>query len=270
VPSRARRWYAPGDIQARGGAVERPEASLQFEQAEPVEAPAGTGPGAGAVRCAGCGAALRSYHQVNGHVACEACRAAAVRAHGASHVPTVLRAAGLGVLAAIAGALLYYGVAKLTGYEIGLVSIAVGLLVGHAVKRGARGRGGWRYQALAVFLCYSGIAASYAPSVFEELGKRREGQEEQAATPQAQPAAPDGAAPEAPLGPGRALLALVALFMFCIALPVLVGLESPMTFVIVGIALWEAWRVNRAAPFQVSGPFEVGPPAAAAPVPADG
>ena len=45
-----------------------------------------------------------------------------------------------------------------------LVGIAVGLLIGYAVRKGARGRGGWRYQALAMVLtCPSSIYRSRAP-----------------------------------------------------------------------------------------------------------
>ena len=253
--------------------MDRPEASLQFEKAEPVVAPTDGGARAGEVRCAACGTPLRSYHQVNGQVACESCKNKLVAMRRASHVPTLLRATVLGVLAAIAGALLYHGIAKLTGYEIGLVSIAVGLLVGLAVRRGSRGRGGWRYQALAVFLCYAGISAAYAPSFFEAIAKHEKETSSSKATqgtapvvpgsePSTAPGAPtdDGhARVAAPPGLGKLLLGVGLLFLICLALPVVIGIQSPMTFVIVGIALWEAWRVNRAAPFQVSGPFEVAP-----------
>ena len=51
--------------------------------------------------------------------------------------------------------------AKATGYEIGLVAIVVGLLVGGAVRKGSGARGGWFYQLMAVALTYAAISGSY-------------------------------------------------------------------------------------------------------------
>ena len=48
------------------------------------------------------------------------------------------------------------------------------------------------------------------------------------------------------------------LFVFSLALPFLAGLDNLMGIVIIGIGLYEAWKVNRAAPFSISGPFMVG------------
>ena len=47
--------------------------------------------------------------------------------------------------------------------QLGLVAIAVGLLVGWAVRKGSGGRGGWKFQALAMALTYVSIAASWLP-----------------------------------------------------------------------------------------------------------
>jgi len=93
--------------------------------------------------------------------------------HNASHVPTLLRGAALGVLAAAVGAGIYYAIAEVTGYEFGLMSIVLGLMVGFAVRRGARARGGWRYQTLAMFLCYAAICATYVPRVISRSGSRK-------------------------------------------------------------------------------------------------
>src|SRR2546422_2854982 len=55
------------------------------------------------------------------------------------------------------GAGLYFGIEAATGYELGLVAVVVGLMVGGAVRKGSNGRGGWRYQALAMFLTYCAV-----------------------------------------------------------------------------------------------------------------
>jgi hypothetical protein len=238
-------------------------ADLQFERAEPTgEAPAKD------VRCAACRTQLSSYFEVNGNVACDDCKDAAMTRRNASHAPTLLRGAALGVVAAAVGAGIYYAIAEVTGYEFGLMSIVLGLMVGFAVRRGARARGGWRYQTLAMFLCYAAICGTYVPRVISAVRK----QEAHATPAAAQPAAvaaTDTIKPAAatPAGPGSAepaptlsgfFKAIAMLFVFSLALPFLGGIDNLMGIVIIGIGLYEAWKVNRAAPFSVSGPFMVG------------
>jgi len=199
-----------------------------------------------------------------------------VRSAGRSHVPTLLAAAGLGLVAAAVGSAIYYAVAKVTGYEIGLISIVVGLLVGFAVRKGSRARGGWRYQALAIFLTYLAIASTYVPRVFEAMEAEKAGAPAGAAAPA--PGAAPGAAPSpapapaaapspspAPAeqggqdaGGGSVAVALLVLLGFTLALPFLAGLDNVMGLVLIAIALYEAWKVNRIPPLSVSGPFAVG------------
>jgi hypothetical protein len=266
---------------------------LSFDRATAAEETAA----ATTVQCVACSAALTSYYEVNGQITCERCQDSLAAARRAPHLGPILRATGLGILAAVGGSILYYAVAKLTGYELGLIAIVVGLLVGLAVRRGSRARGGWRYQALAIFLTYLSIASTYVPRVLDAL-REREHREEPAApantapapapqpvapapaaappqtaadgdpaTPTAAPSAAPAAAP-APTPPtpteprqsslGSLLLALGAVLAFTLALPFLAGFDNIMGLIIIGIALYEAWKVNRAAPFQVSGPYRVG------------
>ncbi|HEY6005303.1 MAG TPA: hypothetical protein VIV57_20650, partial [Anaeromyxobacter sp.] len=163
--------------------MSNPVGGLQFDTAEPTQAAASS------ARCVACGDALASYFEVNGAIACNRCKDKAVAAAGGSHLPTLLKATALGLVAAAAGSALYYAIAVLTGYEIGLISIVVGLLVGVAVRKGSRARGGWRYQALAMFLTYLAIASTYVPRVFKAM----EAEKTQSA------AAPAGGAPAAPV-----------------------------------------------------------------------
>ena len=223
-------------------------------------------------RCARCGSPLASYFEVAGSPFCEPCKDLTVQAHEASHLPTLLRGGGLGLVAACIGAGVYYAIAELTGYEFGLMSIVLGLMVGFAVRRGARGRGGWRYQALAMFLCYAAICATYVPRVISAV-RKQEAQAKPAPGPAT--AKPAGVEPTAALEPSAAtpsgssaaapaptlagfFKAIAMLFVFSLALPFLAGLDNLMGIVIIGIGLYEAWKVNRAAPFSVSGPFMVG------------
>jgi hypothetical protein len=57
---------------------------------------------------------------------------------------------------------LYYGVIAITNVELGLVAIAIGYLVGYAVRAGTGGRGGRRFQILAVLLTYFSVSLAYA------------------------------------------------------------------------------------------------------------
>jgi hypothetical protein len=249
---------------------------LSFDHATPAEETAA----ATTVQCVACSAALTSYYEVNGQITCERCQDSLSAAHRAPHLGPILRAAGLGTLAAAAGSILFYAVAKLTGYELGLIAIVVGLMVGLAVRWGSRARGGWRYQALAIVLTYTSIASTYVPRVLDALRERERRGEPAAQTgsapdqapqpvapaptaaPSVAPAEAPAPAPPAPTEPrqsslGSLLLALAAVLAFTLALPFLAGFDNIMGLIIIGIALYEAWKVNRAAPFSVSGPYRV-------------
>ena len=60
----------------------------------------------------------------------------------------------------------------MTGYEIGLIAIQVGFLVGGAVRAGSEGRGGRGYQVLAVLLIYISICANYMPDIYAPVLER--------------------------------------------------------------------------------------------------
>lgn len=244
---------------------------LQFERAESSE----DGTPAPTVACVACETSLTTYFEVNGRIACERCRDALAAARRAPHAGPMLRATGLGLFAAIAGSLIYYGVAELTGYELGLISIVVGLLVGVAVRKGSRMRGGWRYQALAMFLTYAAIASTYVPRVLEALQEQRVqsvAPTQTATAPTSSAAAgqaPSERAASAGTAPGggsgstgvsgvELLGAVGLLIVFTLALPFLAGIDNIMGLVLIAIGLYEAWKVNKAPPFNVSGPYLVG------------
>ena len=86
--------------------------------------------------------------------------------------PPHLAATVLGLLAGLAGATLWYLVRVSTGYELGLIAIVVGLIVGVAVRKGSRERGGWFYQTLAIVLTYACIGAQYLPDVLAAARRR--------------------------------------------------------------------------------------------------
>jgi len=249
--------------------------TLGFERAEYA-----TGAAAATPSCGFCRQGIASvYFQIDDAVACPRCRAAIVRKREAgSGLGRLLRATLYGSLAGAAGAVVWYGVRTLTGYEVGLIGLAVGLMVGAAVRAGSAGRGGWRYQALAMALTYVSIVSTYVPMIvagFVQVAKETEpaaAPREAAATSgiptEAAPiieaaAAPAAGAPSSKPATGGQLALAVALFValvlaFALAVPFLGGLQNVIGLVIIAIALYEAWKMNRRAPFVVTGPHRVG------------
>ena len=347
---------AQGDNET--GSEDRDE--LQFDQAEfTTPLPTGT-------TCAGCKRPIPDlYYETNGKIVCPTCRQQIEASfRGGSRLLRVMKAFLLGSVGAAAGAVLYYVILRVTNINFGLVAVVVGFMVGGAVKRGSGNRGGAFYQALALFLTYTAIAAMLAPFAVEQYLKNAQenGQPEgvPAAAPQNVPAnlkvpPPAAQAPAvakakppaakvpppvakatadakvqppaakdpppaakvpavaraeppaakvqpAPMNPAPAkqaaadqkdgtnpqqngegaqagqeiqistLLAGLLFFVvlvigFFYALPVVVGFGDPISGLIYCFALWEAWKINKAAKLVFSGPFRVSPegPAAAKP-----
>src|SRR4051812_43985222 len=94
-----------------------PPDALQFDQAEPVSAAAPPSP----LTCAACGQTISdAYYEGAGKVICGECAERARAAPtGGSGLGRFVRALVFGTLAAALGAVLYFGIAVLTGYEIG-------------------------------------------------------------------------------------------------------------------------------------------------------
>ena len=212
---------------------EEPKGGLQFERAEFAEA------GPTSPVCAVCGQSVWDvYYAVNGRVLCERCKTdLELHANQGSRAGRFSRAAAYGLGAGAVGAGVWYAVRATTGYELGLIAIGVGLFVGGAVRKGSNGRGGWGYQALAMFLTYASIVSTYVPVIMDALRQGAEGKD-----------------------PGTALLAVswVLAFVFAFAAPFLGGAPNIMGIVIIGIALYEAWKMNKKAPLVITGPHRVG------------
>src|SRR5207302_1730075 len=71
----------------------------------------------------------------------------------------------------IVAAIIWYLIRKATGYEVGIVAILVGFLIGGAVRKGSGNRGGWVYQLMAVLLTYGCISASLLSDTFKQIGE---------------------------------------------------------------------------------------------------
>jgi hypothetical protein len=167
----------------------------------------------------------------------------------------------------VLGAGLYFGIAALTGYEFGLVAVVVGLLVGGAVRKGSNGRGGWRYQALAMFLTYTAVAATDSSMIARELSqeiraKADSAQVAHAASPTTgMPAGlttpADTALGQSDLpGPVALALGLAVLVALAYLAPIMVGIATPLHLLIAGFALYEAWKLNKGVALRITGPYQ--------------
>jgi len=250
-----------------------PPGELQFDR---VEGQGGQAPGG---TCAACGQPIRDvYYEVNGRVLCERCRLAVEAGWAAgSSAGRFGKAVVFGIVAAAAGSALYYGVLALTGYEFGLIAIVVGFLVGAAVKKGSAGRGGWKYQALALFLTYTSIVSSYVPLIVREVLTGQQSALQTGDTIAIPPTNSDTAAStivvdsaglslfasdagpesEAASGPSNPALVILLGIGLIYALPFLAGFQNILGLVIIAIGLYEAWKLNQRAELKIAGPFKV-------------
>jgi hypothetical protein len=175
--------------------------------------------------CASCQRAIGdTYFEAAGRIFCEPCRDAVMASlERGSGVSRLVKALLFGSGAAAGSAVVWYGITELTGYQLGIVAIAVGFAVGGAVRAGAEQRGGLAYQAIAVVLTYLAIAASYVPNALEHFGDRT----------------------------GEAIA-------FSLIVPVArVAQGGFIGLLIVGFALYEAWKINKRRTVAFSGPFRL-------------
>ena len=113
-----------------------------------------------------------SYYTLGDEPTCISCKMKFERdARSAKDFSVFMRSGVYGLGAAIAGAIIYYAVLKLLNLEIGLVAIAIGFMVGHAMKKGAKGWGGRRYQLAAAGLTYFAVGMAYLPMAMEGAAK---------------------------------------------------------------------------------------------------
>ena len=96
-------------------------------------------------------------------MACPACTEK-VRTELAKDTHTAyMRSLLFGLGAAVVGLILYATFEITTGLVIGYVSLAVGWMVGTAMKKGSGGVGGKRYQITAALLTYAAVSMAAVP-----------------------------------------------------------------------------------------------------------
>ena len=248
--------------------------TLQFDRAVPANTPAHLAGSAEGVTCKVCNQVLASeYYDINGHSTCDRCRQQL-----AQHAETPKgfgvwgKAAFFGLIAAILGAILYYAVIAITDLEIGLVAIAIGYMVGFAIRTAASNRGGLRFQILAIVLTYWAVGLAYMPLAFKGM---REQDKQAAVTAPATPvssaaldpapAEPGSAEPAPedaqPIGARGLFLGIAALIFLSVALPVLTVAGSLpgglISAAIIAFGMQQAWRMTAAPRFEMTGPYRI-------------
>ena len=220
------------------------EEKLQFQTAEYAAADASP-------RCGLCKAEIGdTYYHLNGSAICKVCavqRQANPEPAGRAFGKSVLY--GLG--AALAGSALYGIVLLATGAEFALLSILIGIMVGKAMMRGSGGRGGRKFQIVAVLLTYGSITAGYLPAVVKGMYEKQQKSEVTAV-----------ATPNKPIAPGRAVLALLVFFVLMIGLalaaPFLMltaGFSGILSIAIIFFGLQRAWHKTAGDHFVLTGPY---------------
>jgi hypothetical protein len=285
---------------------------LQFEKADFDQAPPAK------ITCVVCKKEIPAgYFEINKKTVCPACKENLAKALAAgSPVKRFTKAFLAGSGAALLGAGIYYAIEAATGYEFGLIAVLVGFMVGRAVRWGSKNKGGWAYQALAMFLTYNAVVLTYLPFVLKDF-KDKMAERNSAVTmtapateatpvsPSSTPGAPETPVPTlsaplsvgaaAPLTPSAAetpsaplslstpsnpvtgeapnasnpkkpvtlmtfLIAIGGLLILAYLIPFLAGLKNIIGLVIIGFAVYEAWRINKKPRFDIRGPFQQGPP----------
>jgi hypothetical protein len=205
---------------------------MDFSRAE-LETPS-------SMQCALCKTPLtESYYAAGTAIVCRPC--GTIISAGApreGRFGRVLRAIGWGTLYGIAGTILYSAIIAFANYQLALLTILIGWLVGVGVKKGSGGSGGLGYQVLAVFLTYALCSLAFVPALVATAG--------------------DG--PDA-LPTWLAIIISIPISLF---IP-FSGELSIIGIAILGIGMWQAFKVAAETPIELTGPYAIAKPDAPTP-----
>jgi hypothetical protein len=229
--------------------------------------------------CKSCNQAISgAYYRINGTLACERCTTQLETQLPKDSHAAFIRALTFGIGAAILGLIGYAAFGIITGIRIGYISLAVGWLVGKAMRTGSRGVGGLRYQVAAAAFTYAAVALAAIPVYFSQISKDKATKPPQVTSAPANPGAPADDAETDGSGPSRgtrtpAREAKPRMNPFkALGLLALLGLASPFLelqdpfhgaigLVILFVGMRFAWQQTGAPKIDVVGPFQSRAPA---------
>jgi hypothetical protein len=213
------------------------------------------------------------YFRINGMTACGRC-ADQVRQQSPKDTHSAyVRGIIFGLGGAILGFVLFAGFVIVTGISLGYISLAVGFLVGKAMKFGSNGIGGRRYQIAAAVLTYAAVSMAAIPIAIHFQGLRHH-----AAQTKSQGAAPrapqgdqdDGEVDNPPLQDSNAQPKPKANPLSAFGYLALIGLASPflelqdplhgiLGLVILFVGVQIAWKLAAGPKLDILGPFQSTP-----------
>ena len=229
----------------------------------------GTAEYAGSDRCKSCNQTVAgTYYSVNRVKVCSSC---AERLKGQlpkdSH-QAYARGLLFGGGGAVLGLVLYAAFGIVTGLLIGYVSLAVGYIVGKAIRMGSKGVGGRRYQVAAALLTYAAVSMAAIPMGIAQFAKQHEPQHlEQSQSdpgkPSDAPLADQGrSSPKSATGLAAALGSLALLGLASPFLELQDPIHGVIGLVILFVGIRIAWRMTAGSPVEVLGPFVNNSPSA--------
>jgi hypothetical protein len=239
-------------------------------------------------RCKSCDTTLTGrYYRINGSLACENCAERLKQQIPKDTHSAFVRGLLFGLGGAILGLILYAAFGILTGLVIGYVSLAVGYIVGKAIKMGSGGMGGRRYQIAAALLTYSAVSIAAIPIYVSQIVKDKKTEKQSlvqhalpqtpSAAQQQNPASSGSSAQQTPLSQGQRTPKKPAIGIgAALGVAVLVGLASPFLalqdpfhgiigLIILFVGIRIAWRLTAGVKVDILGPFERNAPAPAPP-----
>jgi hypothetical protein len=223
--------------------------------------------------CKSCNQAISgTYYRINGSLACERCTTQLQTQLPKDSHAAFVRALMFGFGAAILGLIGYAAFTIITGIMIGYISLAVGWLIGKAMRTGSRGIGGLRYQIAAALFTYAAVSMAAIPIYFSQISKDKATKPPQVKTAPANPGAAedsdaDDAAPASSgATPARAAKPKMNLFI-ALGMLALLGLASPFLelrdpfhgaigLIILFVGIRFAWQQTGAPKIDIVGPFQ--------------
>lgn len=229
--------------------------------------------------CKSCNQALGgTYFRVNGALACPNCAQQLKDKLPKDSHAAFVRGLLFGVGGALLGLIIYAAFGIITGLMLGYISLAVGYVVGKAIKTGSRGLGGRRYQVAAVLLTYIAVSMAAVPiGISQILKHNKQVRHSQVQTP---PAAqsdstseglssgdPSASVPPTPSPSSQAVHKRQAISLTKAAgMLLFAGLTSPFLelsdpfhgvigLIILFVGIRIAWKLTEGKQVEVLGPF---------------
>ena len=108
-------------------------------------------------------------------------------------------------------------------------------MVGIAVRNGSHFRGGWLYQGMAMIITHGSIVTSFVPLVLRDAHNA-------------------GKLPENPVVLG---VLVTGAWILAWLLPFLTLPQNIIGLFIIGVGVYEAWKLNKRVPLTITGPYFV-------------